>query len=270
MNRRRLLQLSLLSALAPATGFAAPAKVGSPKKGIGIGAKGEWKEKLSALDCKWFYSWGASAPADVPAGISFAPMVWGHPGQIAKVPEIGAAAKAAGRKELLGFNEPDQKNQANLSVETALDAWPKLMETGLRLGSPGCVHPDREWMKAFMAGVKKRKLRVDFVCVHSYGNDNADGLVKRLEAVHKLYGKPIWITEFAVGDWSAKKVAENRYKPKAVLKFMENALRQLKRLDCVERYAWFPAGPDNAALGTSALFDAQGKLTELGECYRDF
>jgi hypothetical protein len=37
----------------------------------------------------------------------------------------------------------------------------------------------------------------------------------------------------------------------------------------VERYAWFPAKPDSRALGTSALFDADGKLTRLGECYRD-
>lgn len=268
MNRRRLIQLSLLSALAPYAYGATPHS-GSPKKGLGIGAKGEWKEKLTALNCKWFYSWGANAPADVPAGISFAPMVCGHPGQVAKVPAIGAAAKAAGFKELLGFNEPDQAKQSNLTVEAALDAWPKLMETGLRLGSPGCVHPDRKWMNAFMAGVKERKLRVDFVCVHSYGNNNVDALVKRLQAVNKLYDKPIWITEFAVGDWSAKTVADNHYKPKAVLKFMEGALRQLQKLDCVERYAWFPAAPTNAALGTSALFDADGKLTELGECYRD-
>ena len=43
------------------------------------------------------------------------------------------------------------------------------MKTGLRLGSPVCVHPDNAWMKAFMQGVAERKLRVDFICMHSYG-----------------------------------------------------------------------------------------------------
>jgi hypothetical protein len=124
-------------------------------------------------------------------------------------------------------------------------------------------------MKAFMKEVESRKLRVDFVCVHSYGGTNAEALVKRLEQVHQLYRKPIWITEFAAGDWNAQSVAENRCKPKAVLRFMEKVLPKLDRLDFVERYAWFSAKPDNKALGTSSLFDAEGGLTRLGECYRD-
>lgn len=79
----------------------------------------------------------------------------------------------------------------------------------------------------------------------------------------------MWITEFPVGDWNAKTTAANRYKPDAVLKFMEDILPKLERLDFIERYAWFPARPDSAPLGTSALFDGTGKLTRLGECYRD-
>ncbi len=98
---------------------------------------------------------------------------------------------------------------------------------------------------------------------------NANALVNRLEAIHKLYRKPIWITEFAVGDWKAKSPEENQHKPDAVLKFMEDVLPKLNKLDFVERYAWFPAASTSAALSTSALWDADGKLTRLGECYRD-
>jgi hypothetical protein len=43
----------------------------------------------------------------------------------------------------------------------------------------------------------------------------------------------------------------------------------LDKLDFVERYAWFPAKTTSIPLGTSALFDANGALTRLGECYRD-
>lgn len=50
---------------------------------------------------------------------------------------------------------------------------------------------------------------------------------------------------------------------------MEEVLPQLDKLDFVERYAWFPSKTDNKALGTSALFNPAGKLTRLGECYRD-
>jgi hypothetical protein len=141
------------------------------------------------------------------------------------------------------------------------------MKTGRRLGSPGAVHPNNEWMQEFMKQAEEKKYRVDFVCVHWYGPPNAKGFVKHLKKIHKMYGKPIWITEFAVGDWKAKSREENRHSPKVVLKFMKELLPKLDRLDFVERYAWFPAGEDNRALGTSALFKEDGSLTELGQFY---
>lgn len=271
LPRRDFLRWSAFSALSAALpSAAAPASGGrSAKKGLCITTKqAGWAGKLAAVDCRWFYSWGSKRPPETPSGVDFVPMIWGWWGKKDGISQAGAAAKKAGIKELLGFNEPDQKNQSNMSVEKALAAWPLLMETGLRLGSPACVHPDREWMKRFMAGAKKKGLRVDFVCVHSYGGTNVEALVKRLEQVHRMFRKPLWITEFAVGDWDAKSAAANRHNPSAVLGFMEKALPRLEKLDFLERYAWFPAGQDNKALGTSALFRKDGSLTRLGEFYR--
>lgn len=273
MNRRQFLQLSTVAAgLAPI--HAAPVKPGIPtgssKKGLCIATRtNEWNRALQELRAKWFYTWNHRVPGDKPEGVDFVPMIWKYHGREEVVADAAKAAKEAGIKELLGFNEPDQSKQANMSVDEALAAWPVLEKTGLRLGSPGCVHPDREWMKTFMKEVKARDLRVDFVCVHSYGGANAGSLVRRLKEIHELYGKPIWITEFAVGDWTAENVAAHRFQPDAVLRFMEEILPQLEHLDFVERYAWFSAKPENKALGTSALLDAEGKLTRLGECYRD-
>ncbi len=241
------------------------------KKGLCLTTKQQgWDGKLASLDCEWFYSWGSAIPPETPEGVAFTPMIWGYWGRDEKIAEAGQRAKKAGIRELLGFNEPDQHDQSNLSVERALEAWPALEATGLRLGSPGCVHPDREWMIAFMERAKRQGRRVDFVCMHSYGGRSVEALVKRLEKVHRMFGKPIWITEFAVGDWEAESVDRNHHRPAAVLKFMEQALPALEKLDFVERYAWYPAKPDNRHLGTCALFDADGGLTPLGEFYRDF
>ena len=274
MNRRRLIQLSLMAGLAPAQQLQAAKKTaknsGSPKKGLGYGMGGEnWGRTLEELHCKWFYSWTSKIPDNLPKGIAYTPMIFKYDGNRNSVIQTGEAAKRAGIPDLLGFNEPDQKKQAEMTVEQALEAWPVLEETGLRLGSPACVHPDNEWMQTFMKEAKKRKLRVDFVCMHSYGPPDADHLIKRLHTVRKLYRKPIWITEFAAGDWQAQSVAQNQHKPETVLRFMEDILPQLDRMDFIERYAWFPAKPDSKALGTSALLDNTGKLTRLGECYRD-
>ncbi|HEY0864475.1 MAG TPA: glycoside hydrolase family protein [Lacunisphaera sp.] len=263
--------LSLAPALRPQAASAKEVlRSGARKRGLGQAVKiPDWAARLAALRCQWFYSWNHRLPEGVPPGIEFVPMVFRYGGK----PEVVAAAADSARKSgcgtLLGFNEPDGKEQGNMTVEQALEAWPLLMETGLRLGSPGCIHPDKEWMTAFMEGVKQRQLRVDFVCVHSYGGPNAEALVQRLEKVHQTFGCPVWITEFAVGDWTAKSVDQNRHKSEDVLRFMEKVLPMLDRLDFVERYAWFPAKPDNRALGTSALFDENGALTRLGECYRD-
>lgn len=274
MNRRQFLQLSAAAGIAPVHAIQPVSKpagtTGSKKKGFCITTRSnDWQRALEQLRAKWFYTWNHRVPGDKPEGVDFVPMIWKYYGREEVVMDAAKAAKDAGIKELLGFNEPDQKKQANMTVEEALAAWPVLERTGLRLGSPGCVHPDREWMKLFMKEAEERDLRVDFVCVHSYGGANAASLVRRLQEVHELYRRPIWITEFAVGDWSAESVAEHRHKPDAVLRFMEDLLPQLDQLDFVERYAWFSAKPDDKALGTSALLDAEGKLTRLGECYRD-
>jgi Glycosyl hydrolase catalytic core len=269
MNRRQLIQLSLMAALAPAGQIQAAPKPrkgagGSPKKGLGGGAK-----FIEQLNCKWFYNWTPRVPEGAPRGIPFIPMVNKYKGNEQIVISAETSAKSGKVNELLCFNEPDQKKQGDMTVQEALDAWPLLQKTKLRLGSPACVHPDNEWMKSFMAQAKKLELKVDFVCIHSYGAPNAAAFINRLEAIYKLYKKPIWITEFAVGDWSAKSPAENQHKPDDILKYMKDVLPELDKLDFIERYAWFPAGVSSAPLGTSALWDATDKLTPLGECYRD-
>lgn len=279
ITRRKLLTLAAASAAAltiPACerrpGFLDSLfPSGSKKKGLGQTVKSpEWAQRLSALRCKWFYSWSSAIPEGVPRGIEFIPMIYRFGGNPLKISQPAAVAKKAGITELLGFNEPEEKLQGNMTMQEVLDAWPLLMETGMRLGSPSCVHPDKEFMTEFMSEVKKRGLRVDFVCVHSYGGPNAKALVERLEKIHKIYdGRPLWITEFAVGDWNAKSVEKNRHKPTAVMRFMEEVLPMLEKLDFLERYAWFPAKPENPALGTSALFNEDNSLTPLGEIYRD-
>lgn len=222
---------------------------------------------MGLLDARWLYNWKTTPPENIPLGIEFFPMVWSKVREDS-FPQLRAELRGNKFKTLLGYNEPDQAKQGNMTVEEVLDQWPKLMELGVRLGSPACVHPDKDWMKAFMKGVEERKLRVDFVTVHSYGGPNADTLMKRLAAVHEMFGRPLWITEFAVGDWQAKTRAENRHRPKQVVDFIRQLFPQLDACDFVERYAWFPAKPDSAPLGPSALFNDDGTLTSVGEAYR--
>jgi hypothetical protein len=170
---------------------------------------------------------------------------------------------------LLGFNEPDSKEQANLGVDAAVAAWPFLEATALRLGSPAAVHADGPWMRDFMGKVSAAQGRVDFVTAHWYGGVDADGLIAWLTKIHQQHGKPVWLTEFAPADWSASATNPNRYSRAQVESFMKAVLPKLDALPFLERYAWFSFGTDRAPGGSSALFENDGTRTAAGEVYRN-
>jgi hypothetical protein len=273
MTRRQLLALAAFFASADRGVLAAAGKPKPHKRGLCLSAKKRPAQKvakfLEAAGARWIYNWNIDPPEVMPAGVRFTPMIYkGTSATDQALAQVKLKARDLGYKELLGFNEPDAETQGNTSVEAALNAWPRLEATGLRLGSPACVHPDNEWMMAFMKGAKNRGLRVDFICMHSYGGPGVDSLLKKIEKVHALYKLPIWITEFAVADWEAKSAAENRHKPEKIAGFVTKLLPQLEAMDIVERYAWFHGGVSGSALASSKLFNADGSLTVVGKAYR--
>lgn len=245
------------------------------KKGVclvtGKQNKDSWRHKVAALKVSWHYCWNAKIPDAEPKGVEFVPMVWRYSGNEkafeSRIREVMEMKRRHGATHLLGFNEPDRDKQANMTVEQAIKAWPVLQKTKLRLGSPAPAKATGPWLASFMKEAEKRNLRVDFICVHWYGEPNPEQFIRHLNKVHQMYGRPIWITEFAVADWKAPSVQKNRHSPKTVLNFMKEVLPKLDELDFVERYAWFPGQPENKALAPSALFTPAGQLTELGEFY---
>lgn len=275
MTRRQLLALATSSLLPLGCGKPTPAVPAKPrKKGLCLTSKNRTSQEvrhfLEAVDAVWTYNWNIDPVIDLPANIEYVPMIYqARSGLNQKIASMLAQAPPRGYSALLGLNEPDAKSQGNTTVEQALDAWPKLEATGLRLGSPGCVHPDNEWMIAFMKGVAQRGLRVDFVCMHSYGGPGVESLLKRIEKVHEMFQRPIWITEFAVADWKAKSAAENRFSAERVAEFVNAIVPKLDAMDAVERYTWFHGGVSGGPLASSQLFHHDGSLTIVGEAYRN-
>lgn len=263
LNRRELMVAGSCALAGTASGRV---KLSSKKKGccVLVRSNGIWKTRLQKLKPKWYYRWAAKEPEGSPAFTEFVPMQWGKWG--CSVEKLDAI-KEAGHKTLLGFNEPDQKSQANMSVDKAIELWPRLMDTGLRLGSPSGVHADGEWMTAFMQEIKRKGYRVDFMTIHSYAGASSRYFMSMLEKIHKLYDRPIWVTEFAVADWNATAEKPNKFSPNKILGFMEDVLPAMEKQDYIERYAWFHTSSSNPKLGTSALFKDDGSLTKLGEFY---
>lgn len=258
--------LLVLACLSAPDAIAAP----SPKKGFDVVVRPDdgWRHDVMALNARWFYSWGGDEPKNLPRGIEFVPMTWGYYGNKnnGQVKWLAKVKSQPGIRHLLGFNEPDGKDQANLSGEGALEGWPYLMGTGLILGSPAAVHADGDWMQRFMKAADQKKYRVDFITIHWYGGADANGFLGYLAHVHDLYHRPLWVTEFAPADWSGHRGIS----PRQAADFMRVALPVMNKLPYVQRYSWFSASPDDAALGASALFNKDRSLTDLGRLYASF
>ncbi len=212
------------------------------------------------------------------AGLEYVPMVWGP----WSVNDNEMARLKAGKEEglydsLLAFNEPDLTDQSNMSVSKAIELWPQLESTGLRLGSPAGAAVEDDWVEEFMAIAKEKGYRVDFLTLHVYQDFTHPGSVASLKAalerLHNKYNLPIWITEIGNVDVSTQWWGYNLYQEmshEVAKKYIKEVGEMLESLDYVERYAWFVDYSDNIS-GTAytRLFDiTDGSLTPEGEAYK--
>jgi hypothetical protein len=218
----------------------------------------------------WWYNWSSQQTGGDPR-IEFVPMLWGGGSLGASIP--------AGTRNLLGFNEPNFKAQANLTSAQAAADWPQVEAkagSGVSIVGPGvnfcgsasnpsqCTDPavtdPYTYLKDFFAACPG--CRVDYVAVHWYncdlpslrayieGNTDAGGGLQGFVQ----FGNPIWVTEFACD--GSHTVADQTAYMQAAVPYLENNPH-------VARYAWFSASNIPNAL----LANANGSLTALGSTY---
>ena len=279
-NRRLPLTLTSITAVLALTGTASAVSAGAAvpahphvasaanaKKGVGTWAFRSTGVALKKAGVSWYYTWNTNHRGiRTPRGVAFVPMIWG-PGSVTrkKLRQV--------RKEghvLLGFNEPDLASQSNLTVAQALKLWPRLMHTGMRLGSPavagGAATPG-SWLDQFMSGAAARGYRVNFITLHWYGQDfNTSDAVSQLESyiqsVWDRYHKPIWLTEFALWQFNPPAFPS----PREQAAFVTAATAMLQSLPYVWRYAWF-ALPTGRRDGTTGLFRPGAVATVTGRAF---
>ena len=229
---------SLVAALDPVSGrppIEPTPKYDGSKKGIGQDGR-NIPEAVEALGCSWYYNW-KSRPFSEDLGVhaEFVPMIWDGVDLDVNL----ADAKASGATNLLGFNEPDNQGQANMTVAEAVIQWPKLMATGMRLGSPA-TKTAAKWLDDFMAEAKQKNLRVDFLCLHWYGDitkpNAVESLQEYLQEYWERYHLPIWLTEFSGADFDYH---QRKTTVQDNAAFAAAAGTMLEELPFVERYAWF-------------------------------
>jgi hypothetical protein len=276
MKRRRPIGVTA-AALAFALLLSAPAgAVSTPKKGVGTWSFTGESQAMSSVGATWFYTWSTSASGNtVPSTVAFVPMIWGS----ASVTTANLNAVKAEGSVLLGFNEPDQSGQSNLTPAQAIALWPQLVATGMRLGSPAVSANAQQaggWLDTFMTSANAMNLPVDFICLHWYGGNfdptsAVSELSSYIEQTHAKFGLPIWVTEFALTNFSGGVSYPTEAEQAA---FAGAAVDMLESTSYVERYAWFALPPCDAtgssscaAGNTRPLALDGGALTSVGVAY---
>lgn len=253
--------------------------------------RGLCANKLSAEDFKalepgvgWWYNWyHENKDAVRGTSVKFIPMIWNEaPDRIA-----GATSYLRGDKDapmLFAINEPNLTGQANLSPKDAVESWNKIAALAKARGVPligphmAIGAPTNEIVKGYDPIQKKERnlsymndwldaffhyvdpATVDGIGLHAYGNIHE--LKWAVGEMHKKYGKPVWLTEFAW--WDARDVA-------AEAEYMIEALDFLERDPRVAGYAWFKERMGKGPTKLNLLEEGTpGQLTRLGKIYVSF
>jgi hypothetical protein len=237
----------------------------APYKGVANSACAD----LVPLGVSWYYNWTLS-PGSC-ASSQFVPMIWGHTGKEQTAAGIKSefdGLVSAGYTTVLGFNEPDNSSQSNLSETTAISLWPSFTSNAsVRVGSPATQAntAGQAWFTSFMQKVNADttgQLRVDFIAAHWYGwnsgscDAKASGLESYIKWLEAIPGsRPIWLTEWGCLNQSNPTAA-------TVQAFFSGAVAMFAKHPRLERYAWYPWTTNNE------LVDADGgALTPLGTLF---
>jgi RNA polymerase sigma factor (sigma-70 family) len=248
---------------------APPPAAPSGKKGVSVWTFNGVNAALADSGATWYYTWDTGhSGITAPASTQFVPMIWGAKSVTA---DNIAKAKAAG-STILGFNEPDMAAQSNLTPDQALDLWPQLQATGRTLGSPAVAYGGDTaggWLDKFMTGAAQKGYRVDFITLHWYGGDfnttNAVNQLKSyLQAVYNRYHKPIWLTEYALINFSGGTKFPT---PDQQAAFVTASTKMLGGLSYLQRYAWFALPADDGSSGCG-LYKAGPVITPVGTAFK--
>lgn len=247
----------------------------SSKKGISL-ANLNSAERINALNVAWYYTWSPN-PVKGVAFEKFVPMLRSRNGRLLNE-QISLFRKQGKVPFLLALNEPNKEEGDDMSVEEVIRSWPEISSLADKISSPSPAGILGPWFDKFYTIAKNRNYRVDFMAVHYYSSPDAKLFLSKIDQVYEKYHLPIWITEFAVADFTASKkhcktACRNQYTEQQALAFMKEVLPELEKRPYIIRYAWFGAGKaslEHEAMRTSALFDKNNNLNELGKFYANF
>lgn len=225
----------------------------------------------------WDYNWGNSTNENAALWfdaneIDYCPMCWNGNYSADKIRAYVAAHPNT--KYLLGFNEPNLTDQANMTPTQAAALWQQVVELAkelnLKLISPamnygtlaGYSDPIK-WLDEFFAQPGVSLDDIDAISIHCYMA--SPQAVKNYIAMFEKYNKPIWLTEFCAWEDYAIHSEEDQ------IKYMCSMLNHLEQNTNVARYAWFiPRYKSGFPYMPLLTYSAPYALTDAGKVYCGF
>eukprot|EP00965_Chrysotila_dentata_P229358 6197147-Pleurochrysis_carterae.AAC.1 len=212
----------------------------------------------------WYYGYNVNDPylqlgCRVAGRQQFVPMHWCVSSTSKPIPPYVRT------EWLLGFNEPNNKHNCNLSPLQTAKAWKAVMDHNptARLVSPSTSGDGIGWFRDFFGNCTamygEGGCRITHMAVHSYICDSVK-MHGYLESLHHEFRLPIWLTEFACGDKAAREPLEKQ------MRFMKEMVPILDRSSFIFRYAWMSARQD-ADDHRGLLLPGKAQLSELGRLY---
>jgi len=237
---------------------------------------------LLSPDVRWFYNWANNMPAHVRSAalefdLTFIPQVWIASWTFDTVSgNIGTlVGEGHDIRWLMGYNEPNLTDQANMTPAAAAADWPrvvdlarsldlKLISPAMNWGTmPGFEDPN-VWLDRFFEHENVDIDDLHAIRIHSYMSHAV--ALKGFVDMFTRYGLPIWVTEFCAWYYSTGEEFQ--------MQFMSEAVVFLELHPQVEKYFWFiPKGGWAGTYNTNPPFHHlltvtnPPELTPLGVVY---
>lgn len=207
----------------------------------------------------WGYNWGYPSNG-LSSQFDYAPQLWCSSSAYTSgwASAVKSATSSGGTTHLLGFNEPDNSGQCNISPSAAASAWKTYMQpyasSNVKLVSPAVTNGGGEtglqWMSEFLGNCTG--CTVDVIALHWYSSYAPD-FQNHVESAYNMFGKPIWVTEFGLTSSTDAQIES----------FLESAMPWMDSTSYVQRYAYFGAF-------TGYLLNTSTTLSDYGMVYASY